>query len=971
MKASEAAERAHHSRTPDDVAHHTGADPLGGPVPAARVEGVASDAPAARPSRNWAELVDTASAVLAARGRLAVYGPWGAGKTTLLDALADGAFGVRCLRIHTQEGDQDLPYGSLAQLPAPSGRYDPSARCDPSGRCDASGRNAPPLPPGAERLRRRAEFLARLAAGPPVLLLVDGAQWIDPAGADVLGHAARVLPPERFRLVVAERTAGHPARADRLLGGHPARLLVPPAGPEETGAALARAGLPGRWAAPVHRYTGGHRALLDACCRALAGTTAPGTPAPPAPPARVRETEELATAWLADLPAESRMTLRTAALAHRPDPDLLRRAGHQDAEDHLARALRHGLLDPSAVPDHGPRFAARVLAHAARATGPADDRRRAHARLAAADHDPLRAARHRALARTGTDPALAEDTERAAHSARAAGDRRLAAELLLLAARLTPADHPAPRLERLAGAARDAAAAGSDRLARQAADLLTEGRGSPAQQVHAHLAVADARGQDLVGADPLFAAARTCAGGDPALLAAVDLRTAVQANLAGDTTRALRHATAAAEAARTAGDPALRAAALTMTARAQRLLGHLTAAPTTLDAALALGVPPTRIGIRNSPQYLAARHAVFDGRLTEARLLLLDLLTAARASGDAEDLVDLYRSLAETDAGLGACARALHWAERALDLTEAAGLSPGPAWYTAALAHLHGGSFAEAGRYAARGLRVSREEHDVLHTTRNLWLLGAAHLYRGRAAEAAPLLAEVADREARTGAADPAVLRWQADAVEAFAATGDTRGAHALLERVHGTVGPHPAHAPLRAALTRARAVTLHADGRPEEAVELLRDAARTFGALGRPVEEGRAHLARGRVERRRRRTAAARTAWETARTVFDTAEAHPWTALATEHLAHVCGRPADSAPTAPGVLTAHELRLAVLVRAGATNQEAARRLYVSAKTVETALSRIYRKLGVRNRAQLSAALPADATDPVAEPGEG
>ncbi|MER5807891.1 LuxR C-terminal-related transcriptional regulator [Streptomyces sp. NPDC002033] len=827
---------------------------------------------------------------------------------------------------------------------------------------------------GGGSLGVRVALVAWLGAGERVLLVVDGAQWLDPASAAALGYALRALPADRLAAVVAERTTGHPAAAAALLGGHPPLLPVPPADLTETAAALGRAGLPARWAAPVREYTGGHRALLDACCAALR-PDAHGGPRWP------REVRELAGAWLATVPAEVRDTLQVAALARQPDLDLLRAAGRPLAEDHVDRAVSVGLLtpgtpgptgtpgtplDPDAVTPAPARFAARALAEAAAATGTARQRRRIHRALAGAVHDPVQRARHRALAQDGADQPLAEDTARAAAVAREAGDRLAAAELELLAARLTPADHPRPRLERLASAARDAAAAGRADLARQASDLIAAAGGSAAQRVHALLAVVDAHGQDTGAMEPLLASAHRRAAGDPALLAAVELRSAVRANITGgEAAAALRHAGAAARLARDGGDLPLEAAALTMRARMERVLGRLDAAPVTLARALSLAVPPPRLGIRNSPQYLAARHAVFDGRLAHARRMLTGLLPAAEAAGEAEDLVDVWRSMAEADAGLGDCARALHWSARAVALTAAAGLSPGPAWYTAALAHSCGGAFPEALRYAEQGVRASREERDSLHVARGLWVLGAVHLHTGEVERAAAALAEVADLEDREGAADPGILRWQGDAVEAFAASGQQERARALLERMRERVGPGPAHAGLRAALTRARAVCRHLEGADDEAAELLRDAARTFARLGFPVEEGRTRLTLGRLERGRRRRAAARASWEAALEVFEESAARPWSELTREHLARLTGLRPDTAAPAPGSapggplarLTGHELRLAALVSGGATNREAAQRMFLSVKTVETMLSRVYRKLGIRSRTQLAAAL--------------
>lgn len=834
-------------------------------------------------------------------------------------------------------------------------------------------RSTPSADDTDDRLALRLGLTRMFCEGPPLLLVVDGAQWLDPDSAALIGYALRTVPPAQLGAVVAERTSGRPGVAAALLGGHPEVFPVPPADLTETAALCARLGLPVRWAASVHRNSGGHRALLDAWVRHGSARARPPAPTDvravpsgvtigPAPPRQVRE---LAAAWLASVPPDVLDTLQVAALAGACDVDLLCHSGRRRAEDHLAHAVDAGLLladqdqhrDQDPASGHAPlgasyRFAAAALAAAAAATASRDRRTAVHRALAACAHGPVARALHTALAQETPDAVVAEETAHAATLARAAGERPRAAQLLLLAARLTPADRPRLRLERFAAAAEQAAAAGSAALARRAADRITAEHGSPAQQVHALLAVVDATGQDTACARPLLATARGIAADDPELLAAVELRAAVQANLCGeDHAGALHHAEAATELAVRARNAPLEAAALTMTARMRRLLGRVDAAATVLEEALSLAVPPARLGVRNSPQYLAARHAVFDARPADARTLLLQLLPIAEESGEPEDLVDLWRSLAEVDASRGACGEALRWADRAVDLTAAAGLSPGPAWYTAALAQACGGRHDRALRFAAHAVRASREEEDALHTARGLWVLGATLLHTGRVESAAAALAEVAELEDRTGAADPAVLRWQGDAVEAFALSGRTNEAQVLLETMRERVGPHPAHAASRAALTRARGLCHHLDGAGDEAAELLRDAAAVFARLGLPVEEGRTHLLRGRVERRRRRAAAARAAWETARSLFADAEAHPWSALADDHLAHLAGR-------APGrLLTDHELRLAELVRTGATNQEAAQQMFISVKTVETVLSRVYRKLGIRSRTQLAAAL--------------
>ncbi|MFI5805010.1 AAA family ATPase [Streptomyces sp. NPDC051561] len=890
--------------------------------------------------RSWRETLREARELLEQHGRLAVIGAWGTGKSTFLDALAAALSDRLCLRIGARPGDQNLAFGAVSQLLCRA-RHMPAV---PQPEASRTGVVATADP----RLAARLALTHVLGSARPVLLLVDGAEWLDPVSAQTLAHVLSALPAGRIAAVATERTTGFPRSAALLTGGHPPVLPLRPLTVTDTADLLEQRALPARWAPGIHRHCGGHRALTEAHLRAVARE--PRRHGLPRPPAEVRDRAEV---WLAELPAEVRATLRTAALAHRPDAALLREAGFPEADDHLVHAVAAGVIDAQDPYDHV-RFTAGALADAAAATGGAADRADVHRALADAVADPVQRVRHLALARHTADRSTAEDADHAATTARADGDRQLAAELLLLSARLTPADRAGLRLDRLARAANDASSAGRADLARLAARALAAGRAGRAQRVRALLAVVDAQGQDLSDMEADLAEARRLAADDPGLLAAVELRAAIAANVTqGVAAVALHHAGTAATLAEQAQDGPLRAAALTMRARMERLTGHHDDAHRTLAQALALGVPPTRIGIRNSPEYLTARHALFDDRLRAARARFVDLLPQAGQAGEAEDLVDLWRSLAEVEARLGSCGAALRWAARALERTAAAGLSPGPAWYTAAVAHSHGGSFDQARQYALQAVRASREEHDGIHTVRGLWILGAICLHTGDAEGAARALCEVGELEAAGDTPDPGILRWQADAVEALTAARRDGAARTLLDATHERVGTYDRHAGLRAALTRARAGCLRAEGRTDEAAELLDDAGRLFAALDMPVEQGRTLLARGRLERGRRRQAAARAAWQEAHTVFQEAQAAPWLALSASALERLSGHHVSTAQSPAGLLTENERRLTALVRHGATNQQAADQMYLSVKTVESMLSRIYRKAEVRSRTQL------------------
>ena len=199
------------------------------------------------------------------------------------------------------------------------------------------------------------------------------------------------------------------------------------------------------------------------------------------------------------------------------------------------------------------------------------------------------------------------------------------------------------------------------------------------------------------------------------------------------------------------------------------------------------------------------------------------------------------------------------------------------------------------------------------------------------------------------------IVRWRADLAAALALCGEHREAAAMLgpARTGGT----PA---LTGYLDRAAAIVASESGQADTAAELAGGAARHFAASRQPVEQGHALLVLAGAERRRRRYAAARQAIGEALALFRTADARPWIAEAQRMLTRTEGAPEQG-------LTSTELRIAGMVRDGASNREIAARLYLSVKTVESTLTRVYRKLGVRSRTQLLSALPAPAVGEITD----
>jgi DNA-binding CsgD family transcriptional regulator len=147
----------------------------------------------------------------------------------------------------------------------------------------------------------------------------------------------------------------------------------------------------------------------------------------------------------------------------------------------------------------------------------------------------------------------------------------------------------------------------------------------------------------------------------------------------------------------------------------------------------------------------------------------------------------------------------------------------------------------------------------------------------------------------------------------------------------------------------RAEALLLMARGRPDAAAELLDRVVAEQQALGTPMEVVRTLMASAEVQRRRRRRGAARSLLERARQISHDCGAAPWLERIDAELTRL-----EPARGRGGPLTRTEERITALVAGGATNRQVAVALSIGVATVESALSQIYRKLGVRSRSELA-----------------
>jgi DNA-binding CsgD family transcriptional regulator len=275
-----------------------------------------------------------------------------------------------------------------------------------------------------------------------------------------------------------------------------------------------------------------------------------------------------------------------------------------------------------------------------------------------------------------------------------------------------------------------------------------------------------------------------------------------------------------------------------------------------------------------------------------------------------------------------------------------------------ALVEAHLGRVDRATDHAERGIASAERTGHPFARIQCEGVLGFLELSRGDVRAACARLAPLPGQLHELGYREPAFQRLTADAIEAAVATGELDLAAALLDRFAASAASS-GNRWGEAAVLRCRGLLQAAAGDRGRAADTLAAAVERHQALGQPFELGRTRLVEGALHRRRKQKAAAREALEHSRDILGALSAPLWRQRAEDELARLGGRPAS-----PSALTATEAQIAALVAEGRTNQEVAGALFVSPKTVEWNLSKVYRKLQLRSRSELAAVWSrADADD--------
>ena len=902
------------------------------------------------PSIRRAELADIREAIaLADTGRPAVVivdGDAGIGKTFLVDDAAAQAAtnGALVLRSGLTEVETVLSWAGLTVLLADmDGR-----KLDelPDHRRHALDRIRGLTPHGAiepeQVATALAELLSVLSHDQTVVVVLDDLQWLDRASAAAITYAIRLSTGRRIIVLATHRIgASVPVTFDRLRNVDVRRITLTGLSAAGLHHVLAERGCPVPRRSdlvrihelsrgnPIHaielaRQLADHPGSLDLNASSVLGDASFGR--------------------LDDLDDRVIETARVCALAARPSVQMVCSVIGEDALRGLAELERRNLLS---IRDGRIEFT-HPIRRAASIHGMGElERRQLHRAIAAATTDPEEAVLHAAEATTDPDAELADALERAGDAAAELGVLDLASLRYLRAAELTPAEDVRAVWRRRHLAVRSAVAVGDfgdvedeaeavsleattpDEIAGSLADLVdvrtvTRGLDSAIETIRAGLGQLE---ESPIGRNPLY-------------------ERLVRLEQHRDMRAARDAASALLASSRISGDEQLLRRAEIIDACSAVLVGE----PVVPDR---LVLPPdSAVDSGIDASLFLSDTLVWTNHLEQAESLLRSLETQARRRGMHRSLLRWLLSLSDTYLRWG------RWDEAEQCLGEASEL--------AAIIGLIVGDHAElAWIHAARGRSSAARDHlaanagkmhegfstdRVQHAAR----AGFVALCEGAWVEAVEHLERAEETARALGLVDLGGLPFRHDYVEAMVHVGEIDQAR----RVADEVAADAQRAQLiggEALALRCEALVANASGRVDAAAELVCRAVTAHDGPFLAFERARTQLLAGAILRRASRRTEARQHLEAAAATFDELRAEPFAARATAELNRLGTRRVESG------LTASEQRVADLVASGRTNAEVASELFVSLRTVESNLTRIYRKLGLRSRTELAARMKVGA----------
>jgi DNA-binding CsgD family transcriptional regulator len=787
----------------------------------------------------------------------------------------------------------------------------------------------------------------------PLICVVDDEQWLDRASAQALAFVARRLEAESVGLVFAARppsdeVAGLPELAVEGLGEGDARALLD---------SLLPGPLDARVRDQIVSETRGNPLALVELLRAFTPAELAGGFGLLGGVPLSGRIEDSFRRQLDALPVDTRRLLQLAAADPVGEPSLLRRAAERLAigPEAPTPAVEAGLIEF----DARVRFRHPLVRSAAYRSASLQEQRDAHRALAEVtdpEVDPDRRAWHRAHAASAPDEDVAEELERSAGRAQARGGSAAAAAFLARAAMLTP--EPARRAQRLlaaAGAKRDAGAldAALGLLVTVEAGPLDAQQTAEVEHLRGQIAMVQQRGGDA--ARLLLSAAKRLEPIDANSSRETHLEAFEAATWAGDldTPGNVLEAAEAARAAPAGPDPP-RAVDVLLDAFAIRVTEGYAASAPTLTRALQLFYAP-RVGADDVGRWLwrtGGRAAaivaleLWDDESWHA--LAARQVQVARDTGALGHLRLALNYVASTQLFAGELATAALMIEEDRLIGEAIG-NPAAGYTDMILA-------------AWRGQEAQASE--LIDATSHEPTAGGPRRFVNAAAYASSVLNNSLGRhDAARDAAWQAFERDQLgygpflvpELAEAASRTGDVGSLTAALEWLSERTRVTPTEWSLG---IEARVRALLSDGQAAEG--LYRESISRLGSTHVRVERARGHLLYGEWLRRGNRRVDAREQLRTAHEMLATMGIEAFAERARRELSATGETVRKRSVETSAELTAQERQIARLARDGLSNPEIGTRLFISPRTVQYHLRKVFTKLGISSRNQLDRVLPGE-----------
>jgi DNA-binding CsgD family transcriptional regulator len=884
---------------------------------------------------------------------LVLRGEAGVGKTALLRYAARQASGFRTAQIAGVEAEMELAFAGMHLLCAPMlDRLDTLPAPQQEALRVALGVATGNPPDRFLVSLATLSLLSAVAEERPLLCLVDDAQWLDSASAQILTFVARRLLAESVAIVFAVRELA----AARHFEGLP---QLPVHGLDEGAAhALLSSAIPGRIDTRVRdrivaESRGNPLALLELPRGMSAVDLAGGYEVPAAAdlPGRL---ESHYLRRIEALPEATQRLLLLAAADPVGDAALVwRGAGYLGiGADMLRPAEDAELLTVGARV----RFRHPLVRSAVYRAASAADRRAVHRALAEAtdaDGDADRRAWHRAAAAAGLDGDVAFELERSANRARACGGLAAAAAFLGRSAVLTP-DRDR-RVERGLAAAQASLQAGAFDAALEMLAIVESAPLDALQRARVALLRGQiAFGQGSVGdaASLLLAAAQRLEALDLALARETYLYACGAAMFGGSSTagdllaagRAVR-ALPPLTGPRRAVDTLLDGIARVVTD------GRAAAAPTLLRATSDFSGADVPVDecLRWSPFATAAGNAIWDD--DGVRAVCARQIQIARDAGALGQLPPLLLALGNATARGGDLAAAGSLMAEANAITEATGTRLPP--YTEMLVLAMRGREAEAVTLIERTIEQVAEARQGIASTAH-WVAAILSNGLGRYEDA-----RAAAEAASSTPLDMFAAMWSLpELVESAARTGAPDVARDAVERLTETTRPAGTDWGLG---VEARSRALVSEGPVAEG--LYREAVERLRRTKLRADLARSHLLYGEWLRREHRRVDARAQLRVAHDHFTSMGMDAFAERARTELFATGGNARKRTVETRDELTTQERHIAQLARDGLSNPEIGARLFLSPRTVEWHLRKVFSKLEIHSRHELANALPSSESE--------